>query len=97
MAESCPPYTIASVARDRVVDGASLTLPQGYDEEVLYNVMRTTGYYDRKVHVTGRQASELRQIGAQVLALDEASQIQPPLTNTEKLSIQHLLQIVPQE
>lgn len=94
-AVSCPPYNIASIALRRVVPEASIELPEGYSAEELENITWLTGYYDQSVQVSGRQARELRQIGEQLLSLDYEHKIQPPLTITERLSIEHLVKIVP--
>ena len=93
---SCPPYIIASVAGRRVVAGAALSLPEGYDQETLQRVRDTTGWVDQEVAIDGNQAQELSCIGGQILDLNEQGNIQPPLNYFEKQSITHLLNLVGQ-
>lgn len=95
--ELCPPYVVASVARDRIVQGASLEMPQDYTAEVLNSIAWLTGYVDQPTQIGGRQALELRHIGQQLLALDANGQIQPPLNLIEMKSVEHLLRLVPTE
>lgn len=83
--ESCPPSVIATVASERVVKGANIALPPDYDNEVLSNIRWLTGYYDKRVRVSPRQAHELRQIGAEILRLDGEGNIQPPLEKKKKI------------
>lgn len=93
---SCPPYVIASVARRQVVEGAELTLPEGYDNDTLSGVQDLTGRLEQDVRISSRRADELAQIGRQILILDEQGQIQPPLTAYQKQSIGHLVTLVDQ-
>lgn len=91
---SCPPYVIASVARRRVVEGSELTLPDGYDNDVLAQTEALMGGVDQDVRVSHRQADELAQIGRQILALNEQGSVQPPLSYYEKQSVSHLVALV---
>lgn len=93
---SNPVFKIASIATRRVVDGANLELPEGYDNNTLENVEWLAGFQGKEVSVSGRQAEELAQIGAQLLALNEQGSIQPPLDYFEEHSITHLVQLVGQ-
>jgi len=93
---SCPPYVIASVAARRVAPEAQLDLPEGYDQSVLEHIQDTTGFVDVDVAVSSRQAEELSQLGAQILALNQRGEIQPPLSYFEEQSVRHLVNIVGQ-
>lgn len=91
---SCPPYVIASVAGRRVAPGAQLDLPEGYDQSVLGHIRDTMGFVDLDVEVSGRQAEEFSQLGAQILALNQRGEIQPPLNYFEEQSVRHLVNMV---
>lgn len=84
---SCPPYVIAMVAAWRVPPG-SLSLPEGYDESTLDRIRWLTGYVDQDVHISGRQAAELADIGRQILALDGVE-----LSYFERQSIERLVSL----
>jgi hypothetical protein len=90
---SCPPYVIADCAARRVPPN-SLQLPDGYDQEVLDQIMDITGFVDRDVRISRRQADELAQIGAQLLKLHSQRKVQPPLGYYEEQSVAHLVQVV---
>ncbi|MDO0936598.1 hypothetical protein QQY66_34630 [Streptomyces sp. DG2A-72] len=90
---SCPPYIIARCAARRVPP-ESLKLPDGYDQEALDQIMAITGFVDRDVRVTSRQAEELAQIGAQLLEMQAHGKVQPPLDHFEHQSVAHLVRIV---
>lgn len=89
---SCPPYRIASIAADRVQPDA-ITLPAGYDRDVLEQIKAITGFVDQDVRVSDRQARELADIGAQILALPPA-EVEPPLTHSDRELIGHLVNLV---
>lgn len=93
---TAPPYIIASVAQHRVVPGAHIELPDGYDNEVLSTIQGTTGWVNEYVRVSPQKAHELAQIGSQILALNEQGQIQPPLGYFEQQSVIHLVSLVGQ-
>ena len=58
---SCPPYTIASSA---ATDPGLLTLPEGYDEDVLEHVKAITGWTERDVYIWGgRRLNSTRSAG----------------------------------
>ena len=86
---SCPPYTIASLA---ATDPGLLTLPEGYGEDTLERIKDITGWTDRDVYISGRQASELAQIGRQILALSAAGKTN--LGYFADQSIEHLVRTV---
>ncbi|MEU7030066.1 hypothetical protein AB0A60_25715 [Streptomyces sp. NPDC046275] len=90
---SSPPYVIATCAARRV-PSESLTLPDGYDQEVLDQIIMATGSIDQDVRITGRQAEELARIGAQLLELDDQGKVQRPLGHFEKQSVAHLVRVV---
>ncbi|KQX36999.1 hypothetical protein ASD97_10035 [Streptomyces sp. Root63] len=90
---SSPPYVIASCAVRRVPHEA-LTLPDGYDQDVLGQIITAAGFIDQDVRVTGRQAEELAQIGAQLLELDSQGKVQHPLGHFEMQSVAHLVHVV---
>ena len=92
---SCPPYRIAAIASGRVPADA-IDLPAGYDAETLEQIMAITGWTDRDVHVSARQAAELGYIGSQILDLQEREPalIDPPLGYLERQSITHLVNLV---
>ncbi|MFF3015834.1 hypothetical protein [Streptomyces sp. NPDC057939] len=90
---SSPPHVIASCAARRVPP-ESLTLPDGYDQEVLDQIIVAAGFIDQDVRVTGRQAEELAQIGAQLLELDDQGKVQHPLGHYERQSVAHLVHVV---
>lgn len=89
---SCPPYVIAAVAADRAPEDA-LDLPAGYDFTTFDQIRFVTGYIGQDAHVSARQAAELAQIGAQLLALNAEGRINPPLTFSEAQSIEHLVHV----
>lgn len=82
----CPPYVIASAAI-KVLD--TLELPEGCCKQVLENIMSVTGFVDRDVQVTARQAHELARIGRQLLALTG----EQALTWYKRQSVIHLLRV----
>ncbi|MEU5446898.1 hypothetical protein [Streptomyces californicus] len=90
---SSPPYVIASCAVRRVPPEA-LTLPDGYDQDVLAQIITAAGFIDQDVRIAGRQAEELAQIGAQLLELDSQGKVQHPLGHYEKQSVAHLVHVV---
>lgn len=90
---SCPPSVIARCAANRVPP-ESLTLPAGYTRESLDQLMAITGFVDRDVRISGRQAEELAQMGEQLLELHRAGKVQPPLGPFEEQSVAHLLSTV---
>ena len=49
---------IASVAQQLMKAGNDLTLPVGYTIDVLESVKWLTGYFDKDVAISGRQAAE---------------------------------------
>jgi len=91
---SCPPYVIASAVR-RVVAGATLITPDGYDV-TLNSIRLQTGDVDSVTRYTNHHATELAGIGRQLLSLNEQGSIQPPLTYYQEQSIQHLVHLVDQ-
>jgi hypothetical protein len=92
--ETSPPYTIAQVARDRIKDKASFKLPDGYDDEVLDRICWLSGQVNVEFAMSLRQGRELREIGAQILELDNEDQIVPPLEFEETQAIRRLVQVV---
>lgn len=90
---SCPPYVIAWVATEQVVDRGSIRLPNGVDEDVLNHIRGVTGWTGREVEVSRRQAEELADIGRQLLALPEDA-IVPPLSWIQRDLISHLIALV---
>ncbi|MCS0601113.1 hypothetical protein NX794_07695 [Streptomyces sp. LP11] len=88
-----PPYVIASCALRRVRPD-SLTLPDGYDQAVLDQILTTAGAVEQDVRITGRQAAELAEIGAQLLELDDQGEVRPPLGYFEGQSVAHLVRTV---
>ena len=84
---SCPPYVIANVVSR--VPGGLLELPEGYGPSVLDQIKALTGFVDRTVHISFRQAGELAQIGTQLLALEADGKIE--LRFSERQSIAHLI------
>jgi hypothetical protein len=92
--ETSPPYTIAQVARDRITDKASLMLPDGYDDEVLNRICWLSGQVNVEFAMSLRQGYELREIGAQILELDNEDKIMPPLGFEETQAIRRLVQVV---
>ncbi|MGW3954637.1 hypothetical protein ACWEKM_27730 [Streptomyces sp. NPDC004752] len=90
---SCPPSVIARCAAHRVAP-ESLTLPAGYSQESLAQIMAITGFVDQDVRISGRQAEELAQMGEQLLKLHSAGKVQPPLGPFEEQSVAHLLDTV---
>lgn len=91
---SCPPFIIANVAVDRVVPGKQISLPEDYDTETLKTLRWRTGWTDKPVHISGRQADDLRHIGSELLLLNAEGSIQPPLNYTEKSAIEWLIHTV---
>jgi len=87
---SCPPYVIAAAAA-RAAAGL-LVLPEGYGTHILEQVKNLTGWAERDVHVSGRQAEELAEIGRQLLAAGE-EKISPPLGYFERQSVEHLVRL----
>lgn len=92
--EPCAPYTIAQVARDRLVDESLLELPEGYDKDVLNRICWLSGSVGIEFGISLRQGQELREIGAQLLALDNEDKIMPPLDFDETQSIRRLVRVV---
>ncbi|HSW66551.1 MAG TPA: hypothetical protein VLI54_05435 [Bacillota bacterium] len=88
---SCPPYTVASIASRRLVEGAQLEMPEGYNENTLAQVRAITGAVGQNVRVTFRQAAELALIGFQIQDLNERGMVQPPLGPFEAQNIGHLV------
>lgn len=69
----------------------ALKLPDGWDQEVLDQIVMITGVIEQDVRITIRQAEELAQIGAQLLELDGQGKVQPPLGHFEAQSVAHLV------
>ena len=86
---SCPPYVIASVASG--LNGL-IDLPEGYDRETLEQIQGITGWVERDVHISDRQASELAGLGRQILALRKDGKAD--LAYFEQMSVEHLVNIV---
>lgn len=84
---SCPPSIIATVAEN----APGITLPDGYTQDMLKTIKWTTGYYDQPTPMSYRQGCELKEIGEQIIALNEQGMVEPPLTVSERLSILHLI------
>ncbi len=93
---SNPAYKIASIAQNRVVEEAGLTLPEGYDDSTLERITMIAGFPQQEFRVSGRQAQELAAIGSQILELNKAGSIEPPLNYYEEQSVTHLVQLVGQ-
>jgi hypothetical protein len=89
-----PPYVIAQVARDRLADETMMILPDGYDKETLNKICWLSGEVEKNFGISYRQGCELRQIGAQILDLDDDFKIVPPLDFSEIQSIRRLIQVV---
>jgi hypothetical protein len=87
---SCPPYTIASVAAS--LDPELIEWPEGYDWETLEHIQAITGWADRDVAISARQASELADLGKQILDLHAAGKAD--LGYFAEQSIRHLVQTV---
>ena len=91
---AAPPYTIASVARNRIIAGAEFALPAGYNNDTLEYITAATGFYDEDLRVDSRQAEELASIGRQILTLNERGDVQPPLEPLEDQTINYLVGLV---
>ncbi len=89
-----PMWTIAFTATSRVVEGAELTLPEGYTPDILERGTRIYGSANEYARVSEKQAWEYAGIGRQILELDQQGKIQPPLGPFEKESITHLVGMV---
>jgi hypothetical protein len=87
---SCPPFVIAYAA-SRVPPGL-LDLPGGYDQDMLERIRGLTGFPERDVQVTVKQAQELAQIGAQLLKLHSEGVVD--LGYFEKQSVIRLVDLV---
>jgi hypothetical protein len=87
-----PPAVIARAASNRVEPGI-LKLPAGYDENSLMQIRGLTSLLG-EVTVTAGQAKNLARIGVQLIELDNRGEVQPPLSETERESIAHLLRSV---
>lgn len=85
---SCPPCVIASAANRAL---GALDLPPGYDSGTLDRIIAITGHVGVDVRVSVRQAGELAQIGAQLLALDGDGHLSPRLGYLQRQSIAHLV------
>lgn len=92
--EPCAPYAIAQVARDRVMNGSLLQLPEGYDKVAFDRVCFLSGRIGVEYAISLKQGRELRDIGAQLLALDNDHMIKPPLGFEETQSIRRLIHVV---
>lgn len=90
---SCPPFVIAHAASQ--VPPESLELPEGYDQELLAHIRGLTGFPDRDVQVTLKQAQELAQIGAQLLQLHREGEVD--LGYFGEQSVTHLVELVAKE
>lgn len=67
---SCPPYVIARAALEYQELGIEFDTA-GYSKDVLENITWITGYYDKEVSVSFRQAEELAVIGRSLLEIHE--------------------------
>lgn len=77
--DQSPAYVIASAARDRMMDGHEVGLPDGYDFETLGQMCWILGSFGPPVNVSFRQAQELTQMGKELLRLhDEEAFLQYP-------------------
>ncbi|MEO6761170.1 MAG: hypothetical protein ABI220_02200 [Candidatus Saccharimonadales bacterium] len=85
-----PVSTIARVALDRLVSGAEIKAPVGYDREVLERTNFMSGYYSPQ-RVSGTQAAELAFIADQLLDLDKVGGIKPPLSTGEHQEINYVI------
>jgi len=87
----CPQYTIAAVAMHQVAPGAELDLPEGYDKAMFALAHFRYGWLNTTVEVPVQEARDYAHIGQQLLRLNEAGAIHPPLRTLEIKSIEHLL------
>lgn len=86
---SCPPFTIAIIASNRIEPG-TLELPGGYDADTLEQIKAITGWTSHDVYISARQAGELAQIGRQILGLAED---RITLGYFERQSVEHLVHL----
>lgn len=94
-----PLWTIARIAQHRVVTGVELDLPHitpGYENQVLQEYEERYGYTGVDVYVSSVRAGQVAEIGRQILTLNEQGSIQPPLQDSEKQTISHLVTTVDQ-
>lgn len=106
---SCPPSIIATAALAYLELGVEFETA-GYEKSVLEHIKWITGYYDKQVAVSFRQASELAAIGRSLLDVHERQpELRRVTTNmfgtqdeweildhNKIVSIQWLLQVVEQ-
>ena len=86
---SCPPYVIADIASG--LNGL-IDLPEGYDRETLEQVKAITGWTDRDVRISPRQALELAGLGRQIVALHADGKAD--VGYFERMSVEHLVSVV---
>ena len=84
---------IAQVATERLRQSL-LDLPEGYDQQSLTDINSNIGWVGIEVVLQGEEAAALATIGRQILTLDEAGMVQPPLQARERQSISHLVDVV---
>lgn len=87
--EQSPVFVIASVAEKLIKAGREVALPGEYTVEVLDNVKWLTGYYDRDIAVSGRQAEEMAEIGRQLL-----DNFPDELTHSQAEGIRWMLKVI---
>lgn len=86
-----PPYVIATAARNLPPDSP---LPTGYDADTLDRIRSLTGWVDRDVAISPRQADELAEIGTLILTLHSEGNLPCDLNAFQQMSIRHLLNVV---
>ena len=92
--EPCAPYVIVQAARDRLADESLLQLPEGYDKDSLNRICLLSGKVGVDFAMSLKQGRDMRDIGAQILALDNENKIVPPLDFEETQAIRRLVQVV---
>lgn len=90
----CAPTIICHVARKRVIEGADFSLPEGQDDTSLLIIGWRAAKSDREVYVPNERATDLRDIGRQILRLNDEDMIQPPLVDVEIAHINQLIDVV---
>jgi hypothetical protein len=91
-----PAFAIASVALHRVQSETGLILSVDCGTEDLEDIYRRTSTTTvrRDLLIDAQIGCGLRDIGKQILKLDEQGQIQPPLAEVETEAIQRLVHVV---
>jgi hypothetical protein len=87
-----PPNVISRTALKNIVEGAALDLPPDYGYRELDLTYLQTNLVGVDILFSYRETSKLRQIGAQLLTFNQEGMIQPPLTPSERESIEYLIE-----